>query len=250
MLSADETRSIFAWPNSGLGPLFSSAAAMREDAYVSCPAVIVLATSKGGSGKSMIAACLAVYWHTKGASPAVIDADPQGSIVHWLEPTGPAGALRVEAEPTEKIRSLVSRLAESYRPVIIDTPGFRSRATVAALASAELALIPVKPSPMDVRVALEAHNIVANLNKADERSNRPIIVRFILTMTTPGSVIAREIRAQMVEAGLPLLVTEIGNRVGYGEAALLGSTPTLSDSNGAAAQEIARLALEIENLAD
>jgi chromosome partitioning protein len=249
MLSSDEARSIFELETSpGFEPLFSLAPAIREDAHVPYPAVIVLATSKGGSGKSMIAACLAVHWHSRGGSPALVDADPQGSIVKWLGPTGPAGTLKVEADPTEKIRMLVSRLTEGHRPVIIDTPGFRSRATVAALASAELALIPVKPSPMDVRVALETQNIVVELNQTKERSNRPIVVRFILTMTTPGSVIAREIRAQMAEAGLPLLVTEIANRVGYGEAALLGSTPTVSEPKGAAAQEIARLAQEIENL--
>jgi len=216
---------------------------------VPCPAVIVLATSKGGSGKSMIAACLAVYWRSKGRDPALIDADPQGSIVKWLGPGGPAGTLRVEAGTTREIGRLASLLTVDHRPVIIDTPGFRNPTTVAALACAELVLIPVKPSPIDVRVALETQKLVNELNKSEELPHRPIIVRFILTMTTPGSVIAREIRAQMLEAGLQLLNTEIGNRVGYSEAALLGSTPTLSAPNGAAAQEIARLAQEIEDLA-
>jgi chromosome partitioning protein len=133
--------------------------------------------------------------------------------------------------------------------VIIDTPGFRNPATVAALGCAEMVLIPVKPSPIDVRVALETQNMVYQLNKSGGHLNRPIIARFVLTMTTPGSVIAREIRAQMAEAGLPLLATEIGNRVGYCEAALLGSTPTLSEPKGIAAQEIERLAQEIEDLA-
>jgi chromosome partitioning protein len=154
----------------------------------------------------------------------------------------------VEADPTDKIGLLVSRLAKDHKPVIIDTPGFRSRTTVAALASAKLALIPVKPSPMDVRVALETQQLVAELNKTKERTDRPIIIRFVITMTTLGSVIARDIRAQMEEAGLPLLAAEIGNRVAYGEAALLGSTPTLTEPKGAAAHEIARLAQEIQNL--
>jgi chromosome partitioning protein len=213
-----------------------------------CPEVIVLATFKGGSGKSMIAACLAVYWHSQGCNPALVDADPQGSIVKWLARTGPIETLRVEADPTDKIGLLVSRLAKDHKPVIIDTPGFRSRTTVAALASAKLALIPVKPSPMDVRVALETQQLVAELNKTKERTDRPIIIRFVITMTTLGSVIARDIRAQMEEAGLPLLAAEIGNRVAYGEAALLGSTPTLTEPKGAAAHEIARLAQEIQNL--
>jgi chromosome partitioning protein len=196
----------------------------------------------------MIAACLAVFWRSRGGDPVLVDADPQGSIVKWLTRTGPAGMLRVEAAPVEQIDLLVSKRAKDHKPVIIDTAGFRSRTTMAALASAELALIPVKPSPMDVRVALETRQSVAELNKTKERANRPIMVRFVLTMTTPGSVIARHIRSEMTQAGLPLLATEIANRVVYGEAALLGSTPTLTQPSGPAAQEIARLAEELENL--
>jgi chromosome partitioning protein len=216
--------------------------------HLACPQVIVLATFKGGSGKSTIAACLAVLWRSRGGDPALVDADPQGSIVKWLTPAGPVGTLRVETAPPEQIGLLVSKLAKDHNPVIIDTAGFRTPATLAALASADLALIPVKPSPMDVRVALETRQFVGELNKTMERTNRPIMMQFVLTMTTPGSVIARHIRSQMTQAGLPLLATEIGNRVVYAEAALLGSTPTLIEPNGAAAQEIVRVAQEIENL--
>jgi chromosome partitioning protein len=197
----------------------------------------------------MIAGCLAVYWQTRGLDPALIDADPQASIIKWLGRTGPTGTLRVDADTTEKIGLLVTRLATDHRPVIVDTPGFHNRATIAALACAELALIPVKPSPLDVRRALDTQHLVAQLNETKDRANRPIITRFVLTMTTPGSVIAREVRAQMREAGLALLVAEIGNRVGYGEAALLGSTPTLTEPKGTAAEEIARLAQEIKDFA-
>jgi chromosome partitioning protein len=213
-----------------------------------CPHVIVLATFKGGSGKSMIAACLAVHWRNSGADPALVDADPQGSIVKWLTDTGSAGPLRLVAAPTAEIGPLVSELAKAHKPVIIDTAGFRTPTTMAALAAAHLALIPVKPSPVDVRVALETQQFVAELNKTKERSNIPIMVRFVLTMTVPGSIIVRDIRSQMTQAGLPLLAAEIRNRVAYCEAALFGSTPTIVQPKGAASQEIARLAEEIENL--
>jgi chromosome partitioning protein len=214
---------------------------------VACPAVIALATFKGGSGKSTIAACLAAYWHTKGGNPALLDADPHGNIVKWLAREDRAAALRIEADATEGLRQTIPKLAKDHRPVIVDTPGFRSRATTAALASAELALIPVKPSPIDVGIALETQRLVDELN-SKERVDRPILVRFVLTMTTSGSVIARHIRAQMTDAGLPLLAAEIGNRVAYGEAALIGLTPTLNEPTGAAARDIRRLAAEIESL--
>ena len=42
--------------------------------------IITVATMKGGSGKSTLASCLAVHWHLKGRTPAIVDADPQRTI--------------------------------------------------------------------------------------------------------------------------------------------------------------------------
>ena len=43
--------------------------------------IVTVATMKGGSGKSTVASCLAVYWHLRGRRPTLIDADPQRSIM-------------------------------------------------------------------------------------------------------------------------------------------------------------------------
>ena len=43
--------------------------------------IITIATMKGGSGKSTLASCLAVHWHLTGRRAAIIDADPQRTIV-------------------------------------------------------------------------------------------------------------------------------------------------------------------------
>ena len=43
--------------------------------------IITVATMKGGSGKSTLASCLAVHWQLKGRRAAIIDADPQSTIV-------------------------------------------------------------------------------------------------------------------------------------------------------------------------
>ena len=46
--------------------------------------VIVLATSKGGAGKSTLVRNLAAHWYNIGRNVAVIDADPQASIYNTL----------------------------------------------------------------------------------------------------------------------------------------------------------------------
>jgi chromosome partitioning protein len=61
-------------------------------------------------------------------------------------------------------------------------------------------------------------------------------------------VIARHIRAELIDAGFPLLKNEMLNRVVYPEAMLYGSTPSLIDRGGPAAREIAAIAQEIHDI--
>jgi chromosome partitioning protein len=127
--------------------------------------------------------------------------------------------------------------------VIIDTPGFRSDTTLACLAASDFVLVPVKPSPFDVDRMLDTLNILIN----GVSGWRPVF-RCLLTQTTRDSVIAKHIRAELAEAGLPLLVSEMTNRVVYAEAALWGATPSLTERAGPAAREIAAIADEVDGL--
>src|SRR4051794_15177949 len=108
------------------------------------PHVLVLATGKGGVGKSS-ARSLAGHWLHIGQSPAVIDADPQASIATFHDAEGPMGMVPVIADPElESVRSTISELAERHRPVIVDTAGFRNKTTIMACVAADLVLIPLK----------------------------------------------------------------------------------------------------------
>jgi chromosome partitioning protein len=69
-----------------------------------------------------------------------------------------------------------------------------------------------------------------------------------MTQTTRDSVIAKHIRSELLEAGFPVLKSEMTNRVTYAEAGLWGATPSLIDNNGAAAREIAAIADEVDSL--
>ena len=65
--------------------------------------IIALATLKGGSGKSTIAACLAAYWLLDGCKVALFDTDPQGSLINWRQPDGPLEDLRIIANHTQTV---------------------------------------------------------------------------------------------------------------------------------------------------
>jgi chromosome partitioning protein len=202
--------------------------------------IITVATMKGGSGKSTLASCLAVHWHLTGRRPTLIDADPQRSIMRLAARERGLGGVSVVEDATEDASKTARRLAAGGL-VIIDTPGFRSRTTLDCLAAADFLLVPVKPSPFDVDRMLDTLSILTD--RADGR--RPLF-RCLLTQTTRDSVIARHIRAELAEAGLPVLRSEMTNRVAYPEATLWGATPSLISWKGPAAREIAAIAEEVD----
>jgi chromosome partitioning protein len=202
--------------------------------------IITVATMKGGSGKSTLASCLAVHWHLTGRRPTLIDADPQRSIMRLAARERGLGGVSVVEDATEDASKTARRLAAGGL-VIIDTPGFRSQTTLDCLAAADFLLVPVKPSPFDVARMLDTLSILTD--RADGR--RPLF-RCLLTQTTRDSVIARHIRAELAEAGLPLLRSEMTNRVAYPEATLWGATPSLISWKGPAAREIAAVADEVD----
>ena len=210
--------------------------------------VITLATSKGGAGKSTLARSLAAHWLALGHKPALVDADPQRSLANRYDPNGPLAALPVIAEPEERVADAIDELRSRHAPVIVDTAGFRNRTTIAALVETDLAIIPLKPAVEDVDAAIATYDLIQEINQTEERAGRPIKAVMIMTMTMRGTVIARHVRTQLVSAGYPLLVAEMPNRVAYPEAGIDGLSPTIVDPDGAAARDIATLALEIMKL--
>jgi chromosome partitioning protein len=205
--------------------------------------IITVATMKGGSGKSTVASCLAAHWHLAGRRPTIIDADPQRSIARLAARERALGGVTVVEDASEHAWKTARGLAGAGGPVIIDTPGFRSEATLACIAATDFLLVPVKPSPFDVDRMLDTLNVLIN----GVGSWRPIF-RCLLTQTTRESVIAKHIRSELAEAGFPLLESEMTNRVAYAEAALWGATPNLIDRAGPAAREIAAIAGEVDSI--
>lgn len=210
--------------------------------------VITLATSKGGAGKSTLVRCLAGHWMNLGLKPAIVDADPQGSIINSYDPSGPFGKITIMADPEETVFGTIDELRKKQKPILVDTGGFRNKTTIRALIKTDLAIIPLKPSADDMAIALETYQLIKELNDTPERSGIPIKIRMIITMSQQGTVISRHVRNELEEVGLPIMKSEMYQRVAYPETAIKGLSPSITDPEGAAAQDIARIAAEIMEL--
>lgn len=113
---------------------------------------LVVASQKGGVGKTTIAGHLAVMAESKGAGPvALIDTDPQGSLSSWWnerQAETPAFASVDIANLSDHLKQLEKA---GIKLAIIDTPPAVTETIRKVLAVADLVLIPTRPSPHDLR---------------------------------------------------------------------------------------------------
>ena len=122
-------------------------------------AIVAVTGRKGGIGKSTITANLAGELVALGRRVAVLDTDPQQSLVKWAGIGEGILADVIEAIETDhpqQFRKVVDRAAKVADCILIDTPpGFADPALLAALL-ADVVLLPAGPSPLDVMAAGEA----------------------------------------------------------------------------------------------
>ncbi len=111
---------------------------------------IAFINQKGGTGKSTLAACLAVAAKDAGERVFLIDMDPQKSLIKWGY-RRESKDLPVEAVSPAKLESVLAALDRGHVGlVIIDTPAGDSPAAEAAMACADLCVIPARPTIFDI----------------------------------------------------------------------------------------------------
>lgn len=111
---------------------------------------IVLLNAKGGCGKTTLTTNLAAYYASQGRSVLLADFDPQGSSMDWL-------AARPAARPAiDGVKAWREPVRATQRPdyFLIDAPArVAGRELGHLVRHAEAVVIPVLPSPIDIRAA-------------------------------------------------------------------------------------------------
>mgnify|MGYP001617999292 FL=1 len=196
--------------------------------------IVSLYSTKGGCGKSTLAVCLAAYW-SQTRKTALLDADPQASL-SLCRPE----VLRVPvySDTSKDVAKTIAKLAGEYERVVIDTAGYRRRKNVEALAHSDFVLIPCKPSPFDLREAMEAVELLREI-AGGRKGTRPRYA-VVLTMAQRTAVSA-QIREELENSGVPFMSAQIGQRVAFVETPSIGFPP----AGSVAALEIELLAREL-----
>ena len=125
---------------------------------------ILVLNSKGGSGKTTIATNLASFYASIGKSVVLVDLDSQQSSINWLK-------MRSSAKPPIiGIRGHGKRVKRGIDYKIVDAPaGLQGAALTKVLNMAESVIIPVLPSPIDMRAAGE---FIKNIKKHSRVINK------------------------------------------------------------------------------
>ena len=122
---------------------------------------IVLATQKGGSGKTTLAIGLALAAIQAGHTVRLIETDAQGTLSNWQSRRPYAEPM---VEPIYAAGDFEQRLQWLDRSgvtlAIIDTAGGVNAATTAAVRYADLCLIPARPSIADIEATASTLSMV------------------------------------------------------------------------------------------
>ena len=127
---------------------------------------MVLASQKGGVGKTTIAGHLAVMAESAGAGPvALIDTDPQGSLSSWWNERKAETPVFASVDIAQLADHLQQLKKAGIKLAIIDTPPAVTETIRQVLAVADLVLIPTRPSPHDLRAVGSTVSLVEAVGK-------------------------------------------------------------------------------------
>ncbi|MTH79805.1 ParA family partition ATPase [Paracoccus aestuariivivens] len=202
--------------------------------------IITVAQQKGGSGKTTIAVNLAIALRSRGHSVALLDTDPQGSMGRWflerLDRIGDDDMLEFSTSSAWGASYESEKLKKRFDFVIIDTPPKIDSDLRPALRVANLVVVPVAASHVDLW-ATEGVLDLARREKCD--------TLIVLNRTRPNTRLAADIAEKASELGTEVAAAQVANRVAFAETLGIGLSAADTSRNVAARGEIEALADEV-----
>jgi len=181
---------------------------------------ISIINQKGGVGKTTLAIHLARGLQLQGNRVLLVDSDPQGSARDW--------SASVEDQPVPVIGldrpSLdrdIQKLGHEFDYIIIDGVPSLMNMSVAAVKAADLVLIPIQPSPLDMWASSELVDLVQQRQQITDGGPQ---AAFVLNRVVKNTRLSGEAKNVLEQSVFPLFETIIHHRQAYSSLLKNGKT--------------------------
>lgn len=195
--------------------------------------ILSVISQKGGTGKTTIAAGLAVRATMAGRTVAVIDLDPQCNVTKWSDRRNKDDLTVVSCQVGRLAKTLEAAEAGGVDLVIIDTPGNSEAPAIAAAKAADFCLLPFQPHCFD----LDTLETVKEILTLGGKPHAAIVFSYCRTSGRRHLDSAEGV----AHAGLDICPIVIFNRAGQGDPGNIGLTAVECEPLGTAAREMSRL---------
>lgn len=193
---------------------------MDEEGVISPPRVlrgasgqrftILVANAKGGCGKTTLSTNLASRYARRGRPVSLLDLDPQQSAGTWLNLRRQSGlddihGLSLPIGGGFSRGKLATTLRTARPCLIIDSPaGLEGEALDALLSVSQVVLVPVLPSPLDIRAATR---FLQTLMLTRSYRMRPRRLAVVANRTRQRTVMFSQLERFLASLKIPYLVS-------------------------------------------
>jgi len=203
--------------------------------------IISLLNQKGGVGKTTLAVNLAMGLSENNNRVMLIDADPQGSSLTWSGNREGEAPFPVVGIPKPTLHKELPKLTQNYDFIIVDGPPRVYDVTRSAILSSDLILIPVTPSPYDVWATEETVKVINEVKPFKEN----LKTFFVINRKITNTVIGRDVIDALANYDIPVMESQLCQRVGFAETAGVGKTVLETAPESQASDEIRTLIQEV-----
>jgi chromosome partitioning protein len=173
----------------------------------------------------------------------ILDADPQQSAAQWYEIAEHKAAVEV-FNASGNLKQTIKEVENDFTYCLIDCPpSVQSSQMQLALRVANMAIIPVQPSPIDLWATVHVEKEVALAGKQNPALKTLLLINQLESRTQ----LSRLMHRALAELSLPAAETSIKRRVVYKKSFLEGRTVHDMGRRGdEASDEIHQLIQEME----
>jgi chromosome partitioning protein len=176
--------------------------------------VVVVASPKGGSGKSTCAVLLGTELAHAGANVTMLDCDPNHSLTLWAARGSLPTRLQVLSDITEsQIVATIKRHDGDGKIVVVDLEGIASRMVSRAISHADLVLTPMRATTLDATIGARMLELVAEEEETLRRSIRHAVV-FTMTRSIKSKQ-HRAIETSLSSQGVDVVLPPLMERAAY-----------------------------------